>query len=141
MIYGLSAIAAVFTLSAHAGTSILIDQEADGLQVTGIQYRVNPAMGRAWALVETYDSSVAGGDDGDPSGATPVHVAGLTYNAATGQVLFGETVCANVVSKPRKLLITSTGACGFHTVKGSHTMDDGFYTHVVRTVDVYFDVK
>jgi hypothetical protein len=142
-VFGLSVIA--LSASAHAATAVLIDQEDSGLQVTGIEYRVNPAMGRAWALVETYDSSIAGGDDGDPAGESRVKVPGLSFDAAASQIVYaaegGQVVCANVVSQPRKLLINPTGACGFHTARGSHVVDDGFTAHVEHTLDVYFDVK
>ena len=139
------AIASVLAASSAHAASVLIDREAAGLQITGLHYRVNPALGRAWALVETYESSVSGGDEADPSGETRVQVPGLAYDAAAGQIVFaaetGKVVCANVVSKPRKLLITATGACGFHTAAGSVVTDDGFEMHTVRTVDVFFDTK
>lgn len=142
---GVSALALslAFASQAHA-TSILINQQDDGIQITSVQFHVNTSLGRAWADVDTYDSS-ASMDDGESSNEVSCHVDGLSYDAATSAIVYagatGTVVCAHVVSGRHGLLIQPTGACGFHHARGARTVDDGFNTHVERTVDVFFDVK
>ncbi len=143
----IATLALCLTLTATVKADVLVQTiAADGMSVTGVSFDVNPALGRAWINIGLNDSYASGEDSGQSE--VRAKVAGLSYDAATGAIIFQEAGVAPVVCavvKKNSFIgikwssIKSKGICGVTRISSSvKVTDDGYETKETKYMNIYF---
>lgn len=109
------------------------------------EFQINKQLGRAWVNVVLTKSW---GDSTD-SYDNRVKVEGLAYNAETKEIVLEkdgqQIVCGNLYNRRWVLdfggTIRMTNRCKFTVKKFKKVIDNGFETHRVPVIHVFFDAQ
>ena len=115
---------------------------------SGLDYGVSDRFDRAWLVLHYTFDAPCNGADGECTFDRPinVHVPGLAYDEAAGQVVYradgaDPVVCATVSRHGDADDVKPTGRCGTRLQAYRRTVDDGYAGRVERGQAILFGVK
>ena len=115
------------TLTMAAETVVIhskIYRKNDEWQLDRTRFRVNPSMGRAWVFAEMSDIPNSNFDTSYDDKS--IAVTGMSFNQATGDIIYNGVVCATTKSSGRKIKIYPTGKCRIGSFEEKVQIDNGF---------------
>jgi hypothetical protein len=114
----------------------------------GLDYGVSEQFDRAWLVLHYTFDAPCNGADGECTIDRPVqvHVPGLGYDEAAGQVVYraegaDPVVCATVVRRGGTDKVKATGLCGTRLQAYRRTVDDGYAGRVERGQAILFGAR
>lgn len=141
----IASIVLMFSLTALADTTVLLETKNYDNYDVSTTFTVNKELGRAWVTVtlgETFGDSTYYND-------TRVKVEGLSYDAATRSIVLDkdgeQIVCASLYNR-RFIIdggnsIRNSGRCKFSVKKFKKEFDNGFEIYKVPMLQVLMTVE